>query len=196
MHRFVSLLVTRRRVPRALPAPDATRARPPPARAHGAMIDGMVAMSTERFEELVASSLDSLPESLGRAMENVSVTVDPFAPAGRLFGLYEGVPLTHRGIGYSAVMPDRITIFMRSICASCRSEEEVTAAVRKTVVHEIAHHFGINDAAPRRARLGLIARPSPQTCRGTGDGPAARPWGSAPGREPRGVRRPEPRTAP
>ncbi len=116
------------------------------------MIDGMVAMSTERFEELVASSLDSLPESLGRAMENVSVTVDPFAPAGRLFGLYEGVPLTHRGIGYSAVMPDRITIFMRSICASCRSEEEVTAAVRKTVVHEIAHHFGINDA--RLAELG------------------------------------------
>lgn len=110
------------------------------------MIDVMVTMSTERFEELVATSLDSLPESLGRAMENVSVSVDPFAPAGMLFGLYEGVPLTRRGVGYSAVMPDRITIFMRSICASCRSEEEVTMAVRKTVIHEIAHHFGINDA--------------------------------------------------
>jgi len=116
------------------------------------MIDTMVAMTTERFEELVAAAIDSLPESLGRAMENVSVSVDPFAPAGRLFGLYEGVPLTRRGISYSAVLPDRITIFMRSICASCRSDEEVTAAVRKTVVHEIAHHFGIDDA--RLAELG------------------------------------------
>ncbi|MGD0742036.1 MAG: metallopeptidase family protein [Acidimicrobiales bacterium] len=112
----------------------------------------MVAMTTGRFEELVASALDSLPESLGRAMENVSVSVDPYAPAGRLFGLYEGVPLTQRGIQYSAVLPDRITVFMRSICASCRSEAEVTAVVRKTVIHEIAHHFGINDA--RLAELG------------------------------------------
>jgi len=105
----------------------------------------VIEMSRERFEELVAESLDGLPEDLGRAMENVSVSVDPFAPAGRLFGLYEGVPLTQRGIGYSGVLPDRITIFMRSICTSCRSEAEVTAAVRKTVIHEVAHHFGIDD---------------------------------------------------
>jgi predicted Zn-dependent protease with MMP-like domain len=112
----------------------------------------MVAMTTERFEELVASALDSLPESLGRQMENVSVRVDPYAPAGRLFGLYEGIPLTQRGINYSAVLPDRITIFMRSICASCRSESEVTEAVRRTVIHEVAHHFGISDA--RLSELG------------------------------------------
>jgi predicted Zn-dependent protease with MMP-like domain len=112
----------------------------------------MVAMTTERFEELVASALDSLPESLGRQMENVSVRVDRYAPAGRLFGLYEGIPLTQRGINYSAVLPDRITIFMRSICASCRSESEVTEAVRRTVIHEVAHHFGISDA--RLSELG------------------------------------------
>ena len=102
-------------------------------------------MSRERFEELVAEALDGLPEELGRAMENVSVAVDPYAPPGRLFGLYEGIPLTRRGVGYSAVLPDRITIFMRSICASSRTEAEVTAAVRKTVIHEVAHHFGIDD---------------------------------------------------
>ena len=109
------------------------------------MIGVVIEMSRERFEELVADALDGLPEELGRAMENVSVSVDPFAPAGRLFGLYEGIPLTQRGINYAGVLPDRITIFMRSICASCRSEDEVTAAVRKTVIHEIAHHFGIDD---------------------------------------------------
>ncbi len=109
------------------------------------MIGAVVTMTTERFEELVASALDSLPESLGRQMENVAVSVDPYAPAGRLFGLYEGVPLTRRGVSYSGVLPDRITIFMRSICASCRTEEEVTAAVRRTVIHEVAHHFGIGD---------------------------------------------------
>lgn len=105
----------------------------------------MVEMTRERFEELVAAALDGLPEELGRAMENVSVSVDPYAPAGRLFGLYEGVPLTERGIAYAAVLPDRITIFMRSICMSCRTEDDVTAAVRRTVIHEVAHHFGIDD---------------------------------------------------
>ncbi|MGA8296452.1 MAG: metallopeptidase family protein [Acidimicrobiales bacterium] len=112
----------------------------------------MVEMTRDRFEELVADALDGIPPELGKEMENVSVIVDAYAPAGRLFGLYEGVPLTRRGIGYSAVMPDRITIFMRSICAACRSETEIVAAVRKTVIHEVAHHFGIDDA--RLSELG------------------------------------------
>lgn len=106
----------------------------------------MVEMTRDRFEELVADALDDIPPELGKEMENVSVVVDAYAPAGRLFGLYEGVPLTHRGIGYAAVMPDRITIFMRSICAASRSESEIVARVRKTVIHEVAHHFGIDDA--------------------------------------------------
>jgi predicted Zn-dependent protease with MMP-like domain len=105
----------------------------------------VIEMTRQRFEELVAEALDGIPEDLGKQMENVSVMVDPYAPAGRLFGLYEGVPLIRRGIGYSAVLPDRITIFMRSICMVCRTEEEVTAAVRRTVIHEVAHHFGIDD---------------------------------------------------
>lgn len=109
------------------------------------MITSMFDLSPALFEELVATALDSLPENLGRAMENVAVTVDATTPAGRLLGLYEGIPLTKRGPSYSAVLPDKITIFMKSICAGCTSEVEVAAAVRKTVIHEIAHHFGIGD---------------------------------------------------
>ena len=105
----------------------------------------MVTVSLERFDELVADALDGLPESLGRAMENVAVMVEDQAPPGRLLGLYEGIPLTARGNGYSGVMPDRITIFMQTICATSRDEAEVVETVRRTVIHEVAHHFGIDD---------------------------------------------------
>ncbi|HZT65315.1 MAG TPA: metallopeptidase family protein [Acidimicrobiales bacterium] len=105
----------------------------------------MVELSTERFEELVADALDGIPADLGEAMENVAVMVDSLAPPGRLLGLYEGVPLTARGTSYSAAMPDRITIFKRSICAAADTEEDVVDTVRRTVIHEVAHHFGISD---------------------------------------------------
>ena len=112
----------------------------------------MVSVTLERFEELVADALDGLPTNLGRAMENVAVVIDDRSPPGRLLGLYEGVPLTERGINYSAVMPDRITIFMRTICRASQDEVEVVEMVRRTVIHEVAHHFGIGD--PRLRELG------------------------------------------
>jgi predicted Zn-dependent protease with MMP-like domain len=102
-------------------------------------------MPVEQFEELVADALDGIPPELRAAMENVAVLVDELSPPGRLFGLYEGVPLTRRG-NYSASMPDRITIFMATICGACRDDAEVVALVRKTVVHEVGHHFGIGEA--------------------------------------------------
>jgi len=111
-------------------------------------------MTPERFEELVADALDGLPESLGRAMENVAIVVEDRAPPGRLLGLYEGVPLTARGVSYSAVMPDRITIFMQTICSGAKDETEVVEIVRRTVIHEIAHHFGIDDATLRELGWG------------------------------------------
>ena len=98
-----------------------------------------------RFEEMVASALDGLPEELGRLMSNVAVTVEHRAGPPGLLGLYEGVPLTSRTTGYAAVLPDRITIYRQAICAICRSEQEVADQVRRTVIHEIAHHFGIDD---------------------------------------------------
>ena len=99
----------------------------------------------ERFEELVADALDAIPEELGRLMHNVAVVVDHRSPPGTLLGLYEGVPLTERGDYGGLAMPDRITIFRRAICADCHTEEEVVEQVRVTVVHEVAHHFGIDD---------------------------------------------------
>jgi predicted Zn-dependent protease with MMP-like domain len=105
-----------------------------------------------RFEEMVATALDSLPAELGRLMNNVAVTVehDPGPPG--LLGLYEGIPLTSRTTQYAGVLPDRITIYRQAICAICRTEDAVADEVRRTVIHEVAHHFGIDD--DRLAELG------------------------------------------
>lgn len=98
-----------------------------------------------RFEEMVATALDSLPAELGRLMSNVAVTVehDPGPPG--LLGLYEGIPLTSRTTQYAGALPDRITIYRLAICAICRTEDEVTEQVRRTVIHEVGHYFGIDD---------------------------------------------------
>lgn len=106
-----------------------------------------VEITAERFASLVADALDSIPEDIASKMDNVAVVVDDVAPAGRLLGLYEGVPLTersHYGEG-GMVMPDRITIFRRSICAICLTDAEVVDQVRQTVIHEVGHHFGLTD---------------------------------------------------
>jgi predicted Zn-dependent protease with MMP-like domain len=105
-----------------------------------------------RFEEMVATALDSLPAELGRLVSNVAVTVehDPGPPG--LLGLYEGIPLTSRTTQYAGVLPDRITIYRQAICAICRTEDEVAGEVRRTVIHEVGHHFGIDD--DRLAELG------------------------------------------
>ena len=98
-----------------------------------------------RFEEMVITALDGLPEDLGGLMSNVAVTVEHGRGPRGLLGLYEGVPLTSRTTQYAGVLPDRITIYRQAICAVCRTEEEVADQVRQTVVHEVAHHFGIDD---------------------------------------------------
>jgi predicted Zn-dependent protease with MMP-like domain len=104
----------------------------------------MVDVALDRFEDMVESALDGLPPKLGRLMRNVAVTIEPDGGPPGLLGLYEGVPLTARTTQYSA-LPDRITIFRKAICAICTSEDQVVTEVRRTVVHEIGHHFGIDD---------------------------------------------------
>ena len=106
----------------------------------------MIDVDPERFEEMVSEALDGLPPELGKVMRNVAVTVDQDSMDLRLLGLYEGVPLTRRTSHYSAVLPDRITIFRHSVCSICRTEAEVVEQVRRTVIHEVGHHFGIGDA--------------------------------------------------
>jgi predicted Zn-dependent protease with MMP-like domain len=106
-----------------------------------------VTMSRRRFEELVGDALDLVPEELFRLMDNVVVLVedDPPPDDPDLLGVYEGFALTERGVDYAGVLPDRITIFRRPILSICDTEEDVVDEVAVTVVHEIAHHFGIDD---------------------------------------------------
>ncbi|HEU4675443.1 MAG TPA: metallopeptidase family protein [Motilibacteraceae bacterium] len=122
----------------------------------------MLSIDAEEFDELVADALDSIPADLARAMRNVVVLVedepepvqlrahtdehfDEHAGPYELLGLYEGVPLTERDGWYSGVLPDRITLFRGPLLRRCASREELVAEVRTTVVHEVAHHFGIDD---------------------------------------------------
>lgn len=105
----------------------------------------MIEVSPARFEEMVEAALDGLPERLGRLMSNVAVMVQQEPGPPGLLGLYEGIPLTSRTTGYAGVLPDRITIYRLAICAVCETEDEVIDQVRRTVVHEVGHHFGISD---------------------------------------------------
>ena len=104
-------------------------------------------MPPERFDELVAEALDDVPPELAAMMDNVVVLVEDEPPDGdpHLLGLYVGIALTSRDWGYGGVLPDRITIFRKAILRMCATEDEVVDEVHITVVHEIAHHFGIDD---------------------------------------------------
>lgn len=105
-------------------------------------------MTREEFEELVAEALDRIPPELTRLMDNVAVFVEDEPPSDdpELLGLYEGTPLTERGEWYAGVLPDRITVYRGPTLRFCASREDVVAETEITVVHEIAHHFGIDDA--------------------------------------------------
>jgi predicted Zn-dependent protease with MMP-like domain len=106
----------------------------------------------------VADALDTIPPELTRAMDNVVVLVDDRnADDPALLGLYEGVALTERTSDYGGVLPDRITIYREAILDICVDEDEVVDEVAVTVVHEVAHHFGIDEATLHRPGLGLTA---------------------------------------
>jgi predicted Zn-dependent protease with MMP-like domain len=112
-----------------------------------------VEVSEERFESMVADALDEIPDELAEQFQNVAVMVQdwptPAQLAGRrgtLLGLYEGIDLTRRSpLGYTGVMPDRITIFRGPLCARARDEVELAQQVRVTVLHEVGHYFGMSE---------------------------------------------------
>jgi predicted Zn-dependent protease with MMP-like domain len=114
-------------------------------------------MDRDEFENVVREALESLPEEFLGRLDNVDIVVEsvPAAPQlaqqgipedGLLLGLYEGVPLTARE-NYGFNLPDKITIFQEPIEAICRSTAEMIAEIRDTVIHEVAHHFGLDDDA-------------------------------------------------
>jgi predicted Zn-dependent protease with MMP-like domain len=113
-------------------------------------------LSDKEFEDLVVTALDSLPEDLLELMDNIDVTIERFptraqiqqagARGGSLLGLYQGIPLTQRhSSSYTLVVPDKITIFKRPIEMISETHDEIVQQVRTTVVHEVAHHFGIGE---------------------------------------------------
>jgi predicted Zn-dependent protease with MMP-like domain len=112
-------------------------------------------MTRRRFEELVGDALDLVPPELAREMDNVVVLVEDRHPDdAALLGLYEGVALTERTSDYAGVLPDRITVYQDAILDVCRDEDDVVEEVAITVVHEIAHHFGIDEATLHRLGWG------------------------------------------
>jgi predicted Zn-dependent protease with MMP-like domain len=118
-------------------------------------------MILEDFEKLVASAVIELPQKIRDNMDNVAIVIEN-APSreqerrggtklgGLLLGLYEGIPKTRRGLGYTGVLPDKITIFKNSIEAVAATADEIKAQVQETVWHEIAHHYGLGEEAVRK----------------------------------------------
>jgi predicted Zn-dependent protease with MMP-like domain len=116
----------------------------------------MVDVSRSDFERMVGDALDEIPDALATELENVAVMVEDWptpeqlarvGTRGTLLGLYEGVPLTARGpLSYSGVAPDRITIFQGPLSRRARDLDQLTAQVRVTVLHEVGHYFGMDDA--------------------------------------------------
>ena len=118
---------------------------------------GRTARGRARFEELVVEAIDELPEDILGMLDNVEIvvadapTADQLDEAGSLeagemlLGLYEGIPLTDRTGSYGMVLPDKITLFQGALESVCPDEETLRNEVRVTVIHELAHHFGISD---------------------------------------------------
>ena len=112
-----------------------------------ARIVDVLDLPRDRFEELVSEALDRIPPELADLIGNCVVLVEDDVPPGSpsLLGYYDGVPLTERGSWYSGVLPDRIVIYRLPTLRICDEEEDVAEEVLITVVHEIAHHFGISE---------------------------------------------------
>ena len=118
-------------------------------------------MDRDRFGQLVARAVEKLPGEFLDRLENVAVVVEDYPTAEQqskagvrhdytLLGLYEGVPKTKRSRYYSLVPPDKITIFQKPIESGCRDDAEITVEIQRVVQHEIAHHFGIDEATLRQ----------------------------------------------
>ncbi len=104
-------------------------------------------MSDERFERLVGDALDSIPDALFERIDNVVVLIEPHNPEEPgLLGLYQGVALTERDSYYAGSLPDTITVYRDAILEICETDDEVVHEVAVTVIHEVAHYFGIDEA--------------------------------------------------
>jgi predicted Zn-dependent protease with MMP-like domain len=119
---------------------------------------GLRNMERQTFEAIVFRAVEALPPEFRSKLENVDIIVEDWPSPNQLsrlglryktqlLGLYEGVPQTKRDSGYTLVLPDKITIFQKPIELKCRSDKEIEGEIGRVIRHEIAHHFGIGDAA-------------------------------------------------
>jgi predicted Zn-dependent protease with MMP-like domain len=105
----------------------------------------MIDVDEDTFGTLVEAAIDGIPDQLRREMRNVAIAVEDMGASPNLLGLYQGVPLTKRTTNYFGALPDQITIYRLPILWRCDTVDDVVRQVRVTVVHEVAHHFGIGD---------------------------------------------------
>lgn len=120
----------------------------------------MVDLSEKQFEKIVARALDDIPAWISHRMENVAIVIQPWPTSQQirknqkegkmLLGLYEGIPLTRRSRAYRLVPPDRITLFQQPLQRVAQDEQDLVRLVRRTVTHEIGHHFGLSEQALKK----------------------------------------------
>ena len=120
-------------------------------------------MTHDKFEKIAEEVFDSLPDIFGKKIDNVHIVVEDYpdeedtkqthSSRTTLLGLYQGVPLTHRGTWYgvSPTTPDKISLYKNNIESICRNDEEVSERIREVLLHEIGHYFGMNEQQIRRA---------------------------------------------
>lgn len=104
----------------------------------------MIEVDEQQFDEMVSEAIDTLPPEFGKMLTNVIVQVED-GDDPHLLGLYHGVPLPERSANFTGMVPDQISIYRLAICGICDTRDQVVEEVRKTVVHEIGHYFGIDD---------------------------------------------------
>jgi predicted Zn-dependent protease with MMP-like domain len=128
-----------------------------------------MSLKRNKFKQIVKEGIAAIPEKFLKQLDNVAIVVEPRPTEAQekklhlrqdmiLFGLYEGVPQTRRGLGYSGVLPDKITIFQEAIESAARDEKDIKEIVKNTVWHEIAHHFGMDEGEVRDAEERRRAR--------------------------------------
>lgn len=129
----------------------------------------MVEMDPEEFERIVDDAVASIPEEFRKALDNVDILVEVWPnsldlqsirahPGTILFGLYRGVPKTKRGLYYSGVLPDKITIFAGPILSMANSINDVKHQIKRTVIHEIGHYFGMSEETIRKAEAESLSK--------------------------------------
>jgi len=122
-----------------------------------------------KFKQIVSEGIAAIPLKFLKKLSNVAIVIEKRPTQAQenklhlrqgltLFGLYEGIPQTRRGVGYSGVLPDKITIFQEAIEAVGRNEKDIIKIVRNTVWHEIAHHFGMDEASVREAEARRVSK--------------------------------------